>query len=202
MFGGRIWGCVFELIRFVVEVSLALYPHYFTIIIYWICILPNQIVTLVDWWNEIGIKLPHLSKLLVYWAFEWSHISLLSLIPLWFFTFGLFGMFFLLALVMDMMKDIQMANVDLWEQFIPKNNTFKFQNLNTFRWDRINKTYHQQQIMVIFGLISCFLFNFSRFFHNFWMNWFAINSIGEWWVGCWYLWEVLKVVILFVLVQY
>ena len=94
MLGGRKWGFVFGLIGFMVEVSLALYPHYITITLYWIFNLPNQVVTLADWWSDMDIKLPHLSKLLMYWGFEWSHISLLSLIPLVFFTFGFFGMFF------------------------------------------------------------------------------------------------------------
>ena len=82
MFGGRIWRCIFELMRFVVEVSLALSPHYLIILIYWALILPEMMVLLVNRWNEMFLKFPNLRKLLYFWGNEWSRNSIGFLLPL------------------------------------------------------------------------------------------------------------------------
>jgi len=67
--------------RFVVEVSLALYPHYLIILIYWVLILPEMMVLLVNQWNEMVLKFPNLRKLLYFWGNEWSKNSIGFLLP-------------------------------------------------------------------------------------------------------------------------
>jgi len=66
IFDGRIWRCIFDLFGFGIEVALAINPHYLMFIIYWILIIPDRFVDVVQKWNEMNIKIPHLIKVMDY----------------------------------------------------------------------------------------------------------------------------------------